>query len=301
MSDKNTFANTEEKGIIGIVKTLLTYPLKVSKALFVILTTLIAFGLILIFLLNGLHYYGVTIPFINLDPIYSNTSSSKGISYFSEEKIPYKIKDISVTKINVIALDNLSYSEDEIEQLKALSQNSKEDGSEFERKLNFNTLRICENMRYPIQDPSFKRLEKILRDPTLDAYYSTEERKEAFLSEEYWKLKECTPKVLLFPKKPQISIAVLTITGVYNEGGLEIRGRAGLIDEAIVRATDGETLKIPYNSDKNSIKVLMFEGETIVFESSSFRWRIKLTNLSNPGSWREEFDLTTVEWSAKRI
>lgn len=172
----------------------------------------------------------------------------------------------------------------------------------------FNTLDTLKSLNmYKIEGRSFARLEAILNDPDVHERLKSKERQKVFNSREHQELKSFVSQLGLqlhvFPKyTTQPSVAVFELSGAPKDGvELELRRSSNYLDDAIFKATKESIIDIPYNSKNNNYTVLIFEGETLRFTSSKYKWEIKISHIINPGHWRSGFDQILIDRSIEPL
>jgi hypothetical protein len=200
------------------------------------------------------------------------------------------LDDIEIDFINVLALDNLVFSADELEKL-----------NKFGFYQSFHTLDNCNNC--PTEQISFKRINQVFTTINAQPHFSTEERKKVFLSEKYLQMKKEDPNlpIYVFPKERQYSVVILKIIGSINKDGkIKIVHDSGnAIYDALSVAANGNDLIIPVDKEGNAITVLLFKGEELAFETEKFHWNLKVKNLFDPLGIRTRDDAALLSWEIK--
>ena len=208
------------------------------------------------------------------------------------------IRDIEISA-NIGTLDNIRFTEAELKRIEAFCDKyglGKSDGC----KPAYNTWDILNPSEKDSLNPSYKRVYSLLSDPDMEPYFSSKSRKKVFLSESYWRLKQNRCKQIVFPDERQYSFAILKIKAKFIDNGELIVNQ---VDEpgpygSIRRASEGEQyLNLDLAGDENFMKVLVFEGEILKFQTKKHLWRIDLKHIVNPGSWRGGQDMVVVDWS----
>lgn len=203
-----------------------------------------------------------------------------------------KIHDIEIKSINVLALDDLTFSTNELSKL-----------NKYNIFQGFNTLDNCSNC-LPEQ-ASFERINQVFETPDAQPHFSTEERKKILLSDEFSQLKKLGTNlpIFVFPKDRQYSVVILKIIcSIKNDGKIKIAHNAGdAIYDAIAKTSGGKDIIIPIDKEGNSITLLLFEGEELIFETKNFHWNLKVKKLFNSLGVRSSNDATLISWGIEKI
>lgn len=232
-------------------------------------------------------------------PIHSNEKKDRQNSFFIDEvSSETKINNnLIVTSAKVFTVDNFQPVKDSIDKNEALLKFGRTAYFRELCSIDYNTYNQMKKSNHPVDNPSFLRVKTFLDDVRMKKHFVEQSRKEIYYRETFRDIfDEIETTTMLFPNKKQKALTVLTLeikdTSEIESVEIKLGDYIGVTNDFfIIALNDSSKGMLKVKTVNNSIKVCMFEGESLIIKMiDGSYFSLKVEDIINPIPQREGDD-----------